>query len=56
MLKIAWMFILGFFIEFKVNRQSELEGSSVFLSSFIMFYVLVSLLIGSFYCKVYCKL
>lgn len=38
-------------MEVKVNHNSELEGSSVFLSTFIMFYVLMSLLVGSFYCK-----
>ena len=38
-------------MEVKVNPKSDLEGSSVFLSSIVMFYVLVSLLVGSFYCK-----
>ena len=51
LLKIAWMFIHGFFMEVKVDCQSDVEGSSVFLSNIVMFYVLVSLLVGSFYCK-----
>jgi hypothetical protein len=38
-------------MEVKVDRQSDLEGSSFFLSSIVMLYVLVSLLVGSFYCK-----
>ena len=36
-LKIAWMFIRGFFMEVKVERHSDLEGSSAFLSSIVMF-------------------
>ena len=38
-------------MEVKVDRHSDIEGSSGFLSSILNFYVLVSLLVGSFYCK-----
>ena len=51
MLKNAWLFIHGFFMEVKVDHKSDIEGSSIFLSSILNLYVLVSLLVGSFYCK-----
>ena len=51
MLKIAWILLRGFFMEVKVDCHSDIEGSSCFLSSIVNFYVLVSLLVGSFYCK-----
>ena len=38
-------------MEVKVDRQSDIEGSSFCLSSIVNSHVLVSLLVGSFYCK-----
>ena len=35
-------------MEVKVDCQSDVEGSSVFLRNIVMFYVLVSLLVGHF--------
>ena len=48
MLKNARLFIQGFFMEVKVDHNSDIEGSSIFLSSILNFYVLMSLLVGSF--------
>ena len=31
MLKFAWMFLSGFFMEVKVDRHSDIGGSSTFL-------------------------